>query len=906
MKLKRIFSFILALATVFSLLPSMTFVSEATEVPESKVYEYKFNYKALNGTGNIKIYDSKNPESDGTGVRATGDGTAPWTFLGQRSMNGGNFLAESMSYTVRNTDGSNIKFPNNAMAIAVEVGEAGIYYPSITVATGPDRQIATYYLVKSNEEALSTTGEIKSYLQGALASATPLGKIDCYAEAKGTKTESFAPIMLEAGTYNFVMMCNETNPAVVPLEDKGNTFITHEIKALKLAGLSSLDATADKTALALGETANITTKATFADATVSDLDAAAVTYNSSDEAVATVSDAGVVTTAEAGTADITVTYGDLSDTVTITVLDIDNGNAGVTLTYNTTFSALSGDKLPATEDSTKWKTEVCVRDSGNGIILMNESLMNSDTEVSVDKEGNAVEPWRLMDLNKTDPWDLLAPTQSQNGVRIHSVSTKPEYMNLTWDTSRYGAYNSKTTLLPIRISVSNKGKYTLSIKSVGETYGVVPAVYVFPDDGTITDSAGIIAMIDTPEEREALRIGYHNFSTVNEGYQMVGHFTADERGDYFVVFHADDTATAKNGTTETSGNFVYQDMKLQGIQLTEYDSAKYDPITWRSASLTLEDIVETNYYINPNTAVLGQQGFVFGEDTAYLEYRTGSELTAPAQKIAFTECREDLDKDGVADYTWKATIPVPAKKMADVQYVRACAVVGGETFYTEVKEYSPQTYAKNKLSDETLKLLMVALMDYGAKAQVQFNYNAGALMNSFIQDDDRTGLAVYDDGMLTACKTDLGKLAFTADSRIVGKSKTLELEGNVNINIYYNITDLMTGATEAKLLYWNEADYDSLETLSADNCSGSFDLAEKNGAYFGRIDGIAAKELGNTYYACVYIKNGETDYYGGITSYSAHQYAINQIASSSSTETLKELCKAMAVYSNAAKTYFAS
>ncbi len=255
MKLKKFLSFTLALITVLSLLPVMALAAEG------QVYEYVFGSDALG-------IDANSQAGDQVG-KTTKDGVTPsWTFVQKRGLNGGRFNANSLWYTVKS---SNLTEGANGMVFTIMVPEAGVYSPSITVGTGNTNTVWKYYLIKAEEtDNFTSETNLASYIKTTCANATPFGVIDCYADTTAQKTEKLTPVVLEAGKYNFVMTTNE-------LKNTSETYVRHDLYSLKLSSLSSLEATADKTALALGETANITTKATFADATELALDAAAVT-----------------------------------------------------------------------------------------------------------------------------------------------------------------------------------------------------------------------------------------------------------------------------------------------------------------------------------------------------------------------------------------------------------------------------------------------------------------------------------------------------------------------------------------------------------------------------------------------------------------------------------------------------
>ena len=83
----------------------------------------------------------------------------------------------------------------------------------------------------------------------------------------------------------------------------------------------------------------------------------------------------------------------------------------------------------------------------------------------------------------------------------------------------------------------------------------------------------------------------------------------------------------------------------------------------------------------------------------------------------------------VFDYTGLA-----AKQMTDVVYARAYTVVDGEEYYSDVEKYSILQYAYNKLgktaaasTDANLKTLLSSMLEYGANAQIYFEYSTDRL-----------------------------------------------------------------------------------------------------------------------------------------------------------------------------------
>ena len=107
-----------------------------------------------------------------------------------------------------------------------------------------------------------------------------------------------------------------------------------------------------------------------------------------------------------------------------------------------------------------------------------------------------------------------------------------------------------------------------------------------------------------------------------------------------------------------------------------------------------------------------------------------------------------------------------------------------------------------------------------------------------------------------------------------------------------------------KLYYWDQATYNSVATLTSGNATGSMIMTpDANGEYHGFVEGIAAKDLGNTIYVAAGYTSGGVTQCTGVLAYSIGAYCVSQAAGSS---TMKDFAAATAVYSYYAKQYFSA
>ena len=84
------------------------------------------------------------------------------------------------------------------------------------------------------------------------------------------------------------------------------------------------------------------------------------------------------------------------------------------------------------------------------------------------------------------------------------------------------------------------------------------------------------------------------------------------------------------------------------------------------------------------------------------------------------------------------TAGIPAKNLGDTKYMVVYARrADGSCVYSEVLPYSAKTYCLSRVensTNENMKALCVAMMNYGAAAQTQFGYNTENLVNADLTD----------------------------------------------------------------------------------------------------------------------------------------------------------------------------
>ena len=252
---------------------------------------------------------------------------------------------------------------------------------------------------------------------------------------------------------------------------------------------------------------------------------------------------------------------------------------------------------------------------------------------------------------------------------------------------------------------------------------------------------------------------------------------------------------------------------------------------------------------------------------------------------------------------------IPAKNLGDTLYFKIYAKLSdGSYIYSGLYNYSAKTYAQERLansSNEELKALCVALLNYGAAAQQYFNYKPYKLMNAGLTDAQKALVDDYAPGMVNDLfYVSSGKIgAFKSTGGFSNLHPKVSLGGAFSINYYFTPINTPDGAL--MFYYWTQDDYNSVSVLTKENASGSMAMSANGftGEYWMEYGGIGAKRIDETVFvAGVYESNGQT-YCTGVIPYSLGAYFKDRIENSTA-ETLVNLSKFSAVYGYYAKVYF--
>ena len=238
---------------------------------------------------------------------------------------------------------------------------------------------------------------------------------------------------------------------------------------------------------------------------------------------------------------------------------------------------------------------------------------------------------------------------------------------------------------------------------------------------------------------------------------------------------------------------------------------------------------------------------------------------------------------------------IAAKQMGDVLTAVLYAERDGETLQSAPDVYSVKTYAYNRLEKSTnsaFKKLMVDMLNYGAAAQLYFNYDTDNLVNAELTAEQEalgtqgtpTLTSVEDSVPLEGTPTAFFRwknVGFQNSIALRYSMEFAEMQDTENVKLVLTYKTAVGTTVKKTIMYSEFEDGDS-------------------GQKYGTIYTIAAKDLSETITAKIY--DGDTQISDTIT-YSIETYVYNRLRASDD-ESFKLLITELMKYGKSAKAYF--
>jgi hypothetical protein len=202
-----------------------------------------------------------------------------------------------------------------------------------------------------------------------------------------------------------------------------------------------------------------------------------------------------------------------------------------------------------------------------------------------------------------------------------------------------------------------------------------------------------------------------------------------------------------------------------------------------------------------------------------------------------------------------------------------------------------------------MKALCVAMLNYGAEAQLYFNYKTDDLMNKDLTAEQKALVTAYSaslfKGSIAADAAKVGNFSKTATG-FSSRSATVSFEGAFAINYYFTPNCSIDG--NITFYYWTPAAYAAASTLSPSNASGKMTMVKNaDGSYWAQVTGIAAKQLDDTYYVAAFYTSDNEVRCTGVIAYSLSKYCMNNAKDG---KDMQGLAASTAMYGYYAKNYF--
>ena len=277
---------------------------------------------------------------------------------------------------------------------------------------------------------------------------------------------------------------------------------------------------------------------------------------------------------------------------------------------------------------------------------------------------------------------------------------------------------------------------------------------------------------------------------------------------------------------------------------------------WKTISTTLSGNIGLNFYAELS------DNLVNDPDTFVRFTFAGRTVDVPMADATVSEV------NGTKQYRF--TCPITAKNMTDGVTAQ---VMLGDIPVGNAKTMDVATYCnwviENHAGNAKTVALMKAMLNYGASAQVLFDYRTDALANAALSDEDKV-LADVD-------ASEFAHNITGTEDGIKVNQMTLLLDSETTVRIYFELTGDKTIDQYTFLV-------DGKEVAPV----------EKNGLYYVQIPNISAHRLGRMYEITV----------GGITvTYGAMSY-VNQVLNyADATPETVEMAKALFAYYQAAIAY---
>ena len=345
---------------------------------------------------------------------------------------------------------------------------------------------------------------------------------------------------------------------------------------------------------------------------------------------------------------------------------------------------------------------------------------------------------------------------------------------------------------------------------------------------------------------------------------LVGNDTGSPNTQYSFLLHSQTIAFAYDEDTLSSWP-----VSTLTLSVSDYTPEITPEATLKASSLTLDGTIGMNFYFDLNEPIL-ESG------NALVRFTLENGTTA---EIPVSEAQTEIS-DGKTLYVF--TCHLTSKEMSDTVSVQ---LIMGEEYSSETFQYSVKEYATTILENELglytdNDIAMVkAMLNYGAYAQLQFNYNVTDLANDVdtLMTEEEKSVSDVEETVFDAYKI----LDKNADALGAFMGSNLVLDSETTLRVYFKPA--------------SEAIADTLTFL----VNGIEITPTQSGGYLViSITNIHANALDDVF--DVTVTDGTIEYHFSCSPFS---YCNSVFANGTYPQELENVLKAMYLYNQAAINY---
>ncbi len=345
-----------------------------------------------------------------------------------------------------------------------------------------------------------------------------------------------------------------------------------------------------------------------------------------------------------------------------------------------------------------------------------------------------------------------------------------------------------------------------------------------------------------------------------------------------------------NGVENTGADVVYEE---DGSFIDYWTTPVLEgPLDIKfSHNVSLENDLSIVYYV-PADKLTG-----FTDISLNLKKEVFDENGKKSYKTSTIKAGTPTDSGYGPEYTFRFK-GIAAKEMGSSVTATITAKKNGKTFTSQEDVYSIKQYAMNKLNKtgtpNSLKTLLVDMLNYGAQAQQYFKYNTGDLVNKSLTAQQKK-LATPFDSISVPNHEKIQTLS-GAKAKFTGKNLNL---GSTTAIVYYMTfnSGVATSKVKLHLTYKNVLG----ESKTVDIPYSKFTKGDYANELRCDFTGLAAKDSMQAVTAVIQ-ENGKN--ISDTLIYSIPTYASKKLANSSTNANLKDIIKSMLVYYTSAKNHF--